>query len=185
MDATSQERARRFDAVVRPHFEVLYRAAMRLTRCREDAEDLVQDLALKACTELDRLEALESPRSWLLRVQYRLFVDGFRRRTRSPIAAGADGAGAEFAASADPGPAELSESRDRQRQLARAWRELNRRQQALLALHAEGYTPAELAEATGLSPNAIGVGLHRARARLAKLLRNESTDGLKVVRLEA
>lgn len=185
MDAATSERARRFDAVVRPHFDVLYRAAMRLTRCREDAEDLVQDVALRACAELERLEALEAPRAWLLRVQYRLFVDGFRRCARSPVAASADLALTENAASEDPGPEELSEIRDRQRQLASVWRGLNRRQQALLALHAEGYTLAELAEFTGQSSNAVGVGLHRARARLARLLRNESTTALTVVRLEA
>lgn len=174
----------RFEAVMRPHFDALYRAAMRLTRSRENAEDLVQELLLRACCELDRLETLESPRAWLMRVQYRIFVDEFRRRTRSPVAVGGEAADADAAASEDPGPEELTETAQRHRQLTRVWTSLDRRQRALLALHAEGYTLAELAAITGLTRNAVGVSLHRARARLAKLIRNDSTGGLPLVQAE-
>lgn len=185
MDEESHRRAvSQFDAVVRPHFAALYRAAMRLTHSREDAEDLLQEVSLRAYPELDRLEKLESPRGWLLRVQYRIFVDEFRRRTRSPFAAGREAADADLAASDDPGPAQLTEQLQRQQQLARVWHELDRKQRALLALHAEGYSLAELEAFTGLSRNAIGVRLHRARARLAKLIRNDSTGGLQLVQLE-
>ena len=174
----------RFDAVVGPHFDALYRAAMRLTRSREDAEDLVQEVALRACPELDRLEALDAPRAWLMRVQYRLFVDEFRRRARSPVVAGGDVADADARAAESPGPEELMESAQRRRQLSRVWVALDRRQRALLALHAEGYTLAELAAITGQTTNAVGVSLHRARARLAKLIRNDSTGGLQLVQAE-
>lgn len=184
MDESSRPTAPGFDCVVAPHIDALYRAAMRLTRCREDAEDLVQDVALKALAELERLAALDSPRAWLLRVQYRLFVDGLRRRTRSPIAPGLAANEPDSAASDAPGPCELTEAYHRQQQLARVWGRLGRRQRALLALHAEGYSLAELEAITGLSRNAIGVRLHRARARLAKLIRNESTGGLKLAELE-
>jgi RNA polymerase sigma factor (sigma-70 family) len=174
-----------FDLVVRPHFEALYRAAMRLTRAPEDAEDLVQEVALRACPELDRLETLDSPRAWLLRVQYRIFVDEFRRRKRSPIVGGGDAAETDDVPSADPGPEEQTECEQRRRQLARVWGMLDRRQRALLALHAEGYTLAELGAISGLTPNAVGVTLHRARARLAKLIRNDTTGALRLVQAEA
>ena len=176
--------AGQFDTVVRPHFEALYRAAMRLTRSHEDAEDLVQEVAVRACAELDRLETLESPRAWLLRVQYRIFVDQFRRRQRSPVVDAGDSADADLVSSNDPGLEELTERAQRRRQLARVWGRLDRRQRALLALHAEGYTLAELAAITGLTRNAVGVSLHRARSRLAKLIRNDSTGALRLVQAE-
>lgn len=186
MDEESRNRAvDKFDSVVRPHFDALYRAAMRLTRLREDAEDLVQEVSLRACPELDRLEGLESPLGWLLRVQYRIFVDEFRRKRRSPFAIGHAAADADLAASEQPGPAEQTEAQQRQRQLGRAWNELDRKQRALLALHAEGYSLAELEAFTGLSRNVISVRLHRARARLAKLLRNDTAGGMQLVQLES
>lgn len=179
-----QRTADRFEAIVRPEFDALYRAAMRLTRSREDAEDLVQDVLLRAYPELDRLAALESPRGWLLRVQYRIFVDGFRRKSRAPFAVAGRAFDADLAACEQPGLEELTEVAQRRAQLARVWNALDRQQRALLALHAEGYSLAELEACTGLSRNAIGVRLHRARARLAKLIRNDSTGELQLVRME-
>lgn len=179
MDEQRQQQARQFDAVVGTHFNALYRAAMRLTRCREDAEDLVQDVVVRAMPELARLSTLDAPLAWLLRVQYRVFVDGVRRRDRSPIA-DTDGQPAiARAASEDPGPDRLTEQQQRQIVLARAWTALNRAQRALLALHVEGYTLGELEAITGLSRNAIGVRLHRARARLAQLVGNDANGILK------
>jgi RNA polymerase sigma factor (sigma-70 family) len=181
---TDKQALRRFEAIIRPHFDALHRAAMRLTRSREDAEDLVQDVVLRALPEIDRLAALEAPRAWLLRVQYRIFVDGFRRRARAPLADNVDGDDGDRAVSDAPSPEELVDDHLRARQLARVWPRLDRRQRALLAMHAEGYTLAELEQITGLSRNALGVRLHRARARLARLIRNETASVIPLVRME-
>ncbi len=182
---TEKRCAGRFERVVRPHFDALYRAAIRLTRSRADAEDLVQEVCLRALPALDRIETLEYPLGWLLRVQYRVFVDAARRRARSPFVA-TDGATAdERALSADPGPEELTEASLMRRRLARAWPELEPEQRALLALHAEGYTLAELEAMTGLSRNAVGVRLHRARARLGRLMKDESAAVLQLARTES
>ena len=161
----------RFEALVRPHFEALYRAALRLTRSTHDAEDLVQEVCLRACRELETLERLEHVLGWLLRIQYRLFVDGDRRRRRSPIHSG-DGADdfvdrvvCEF-----PGPEELAGAAAGHRSLEAAWARLRPEQRALLALHAEGYDLADLERITGSNRNALSARLHRARMRLSKLL---------------
>ncbi len=184
MNGSSTDNARRFDEVIRPHFDALYRAAMRLTRRREDAEDLVQEVLLRAFPALGQLATLESPRGWLLRVQYRIFVDGYRRRNRSPVIAHPEGAASDGIRSDDPGPEALTDAHLCRRQLARVWPSLERDQRALLALHAEGYTSAELAAIVGVSANAVNVRLHRARARLARLLRNEPAGNFKLVGME-
>mgnify|MGYP001218694502 CR=1 FL=1 len=60
------------------------------------------------------------------------------------------------------------------RRLDRAWRHLDEDQRSLLAMHdIEGYTLAELMEITGLKEGTLKSRLHRARARLGKLLRHE------------
>lgn len=176
---------KRFEAIVAPHFGALYRAALRLTRVRQDAEDLVQEVCLRAYPELARLERLDQPRSWLLRVQYRVFVDETRRRRRSPFRpASAEAGSPDFVISDEPGPEELVEDSLRHAQLARAWAKLERKQRAVLALHAEGYSLAEVGKITGISPNAVGVRLHRARARLAKLIKGESSNPLRLAQME-
>jgi RNA polymerase sigma factor (sigma-70 family) len=72
----------RFAALVQPHYDVLYRVAYRFTRSVHDAEDLAQEVCVRAYPRLAELEQLEQPRGWLLRVLYRLFVDSVRRRLR-------------------------------------------------------------------------------------------------------
>jgi len=56
---THDSRNTRFEALLRPHFDALYAAARRMTLSPDDAEDLVQDVALKAFEELDVLEQIE------------------------------------------------------------------------------------------------------------------------------
>jgi RNA polymerase sigma-70 factor (ECF subfamily) len=160
----------RFQALVGPHFEALHRAAFRLTRRHHDAEDLVQEVCLRACRELGKLEALDSVRGWLLRVQYRIFVDGVRKRVRSAV----DGDVPESFASEEPGPEELTSAAYTQQRLDRAWTDLTPEQRALLAMHAEGYGLAELEQILGTNRNSLSARLHRARARLAKLIGDDA-----------
>jgi RNA polymerase sigma factor (sigma-70 family) len=166
-----QSRKQEFEALVAPHFEALYEAAYRLTRRAHDAEDLVQEVCLRAYLKLDDIKTLEYVRGWLLRVQYRLFVDGDRRRRRSPFTgdSGTGEAEANWVSDA-PGPEALTEASLVRRRLEAAWRRLSAEQRALLGLHAAGYDLSELERITGKGRNAISARLHRARRRLAKLL---------------
>lgn len=163
-----------FGSVVGPHLDALYRAAMRLTRCQDDAEDLVQEVALRALPKLAHLATLDAPLAWLLTTQYRAFIDDRRRRARSPVAAPDELI--DSTESPDAGPEQLAEHHQLQQSLAGAWPLLTRAQRGLLAMHAEGYSLAELEQITGLNRNALGVRLHRARARLGQLLRNHVND---------
>jgi RNA polymerase sigma-70 factor (ECF subfamily) len=158
-----------FESVVGPHLDALYRAAMRLTRSRDDAEDLVQEVALRVLPRLAQLSTLDAPLGWLLKIQYRVFIDDRRRKARSPVSAQDEHI--DTAESPDASPEQITERQQFQQLLSGAWPLLTRAQRGLLAMHAEGYSLAELEQITGLNRNALGVRLHRARARLGQLLR--------------
>jgi RNA polymerase sigma factor (sigma-70 family) len=164
---------RQFEALVRPHFEALHRAALRLTRRHHDAEDLVQEVCLRAYRELHTLASLEHVRGWLLRVQYRIFVDSVRKRVRSRTDGTPYGEQPDVFASEEPGPEELTSAAYTQERLDDAWQQLTAEQRALLAMHAEGYGLAELEKILGKNRNLLSARLHRARARLAKLIGND------------
>ena len=100
--------AERFAALVQPHYEVLYRTAYRLTRSMHDAEDLAQEVCVRAFPRLPELEKLEEPRGWLMRVMYRLFVDWSRRYERTHVAS-METVDVLSLATEDPGPAEVVE----------------------------------------------------------------------------
>jgi RNA polymerase sigma-70 factor, ECF subfamily len=160
----------RFATVVQPHFAALYRAALRLTRRRPDAEDLVQDVCLRACTRLEDLASVTNPRAWLMRALYHCFVDATRRRRRRPHVTLPDDEAPGAPASDEPGPERAAEARRMHERLAAVWHRLDAEQRALLSLHAEGNDLQELAAIFGTNRNALSGRLHRAPQRLAKLL---------------
>jgi RNA polymerase sigma-70 factor (ECF subfamily) len=98
-----------------------------------------------------------------------VFVDGARRRSRSPVRATAE----DFDAtrlSDEPSPEERAEAEIAERRLLAALAQLDREHRALLALHVEGYTLAEHETMTDLSADVLKARLYRARVRLGKLL---------------
>jgi RNA polymerase sigma-70 factor (ECF subfamily) len=159
-----------FAVLIGQHIDALYRAAFRLAGNRPDAEDLVQEVCLRAYTKVAELEGLDQPKGWLLKVQYRVFLDGARHRNRSPFRPMPEHSDATTLPSSDPGPEELVEGSLVEKRLHQAWRGLERQQRALLALHAEGYSLAEIQQITDLSTDVLKARLYRARVRLGKLL---------------
>ena len=158
-----------FVDLVAPHLPALFKSAYRLTGNRSDAEDVVQEVCVRACTHLATLRTLDQPKSWLLKIAYRVFVDGVRRRKRSPVRATAEDFDATRV-SGEPSPEQRAEADFAERRLLDALAKLEREQRALLALHVEGYTLAELEAMTELSTDVLKARLYRARVRLGKLL---------------
>jgi RNA polymerase sigma-70 factor (ECF subfamily) len=168
----------RFEMLVQPHYEVLYRTAYRLTRSKHDAEDLAQEVCVRAYPRLEELARLEQPRGWLLRVMYRVFIDWSRRYERRHVTS-MEVVDVLGVASDEPGPVELAEQLLDAKFLDRAWLRLDREQRALLALHdVEGHSLAEINEITGIKEGTLKSRLHRARVRLGKLLRHEQTSNV-------
>jgi RNA polymerase sigma factor (sigma-70 family) len=167
-----ESESERFARLIRLHYQSLYRAAYRLTRSTVDAEDLVQEVCVRAYPRLAEIEGLEQPRSWLLRVQYRLFIDLRRRYERTHVRAIDEN---EEFASAEPGPADEADRAQHRGRIEDAWRHLSHEQRLLLALHdIEGYTLVEINSLTGLKDGTIKSRLHRARVRLGRLLAREN-----------
>jgi len=158
-----------FRALVAPHFTALFRSAYRLTGNRQDAEDVVQEVCVRAYTHLATLRTLDQPKTWLLKIAYRVFVDGARRRARSPVHTSAEDFDSTRS-SDEPTPEERAEAELAERRLLGALAKLEREQRALLALHVEGYDLAELQAMTDLSTDVLKARLYRARVRLGKLL---------------
>lgn len=71
-----------FDLLVRPLWPGLRRAALRLTRNPSDADDLVQETALRAFRFWDHYRPGSNLRAWLHRILINTFVNGYRRGRR-------------------------------------------------------------------------------------------------------
>lgn len=166
----------RFEALLRPHIEHLYRLAWRFTGNEADAEDLVQDLLLKLYPRTAELAAVQVLRPWLARVLYRHYVDTVRERARRPAieAAASDEDPLEQVASDAEGPEAYAERMRLQSRLLQALGQLNPEQRAVVALHdIEGYTLEELEAILGAPLGTLKSRLHRARAALREALAME------------
>jgi len=164
-----------FEKLVNPHLDGLYGRAYALTGSVQDAEDLTQEVCIRASSRLGEFARHENPRAWLMHVLYRLFVDLVRRRRRSPIKLmGPEDAQAsvDAAVSTEPGPEQQADASTFLERLHLAWARLTSDEQLLLALHGiEGLSLAEIREVTGLPVGTIKSRLHRSRIRLGQLLK--------------
>jgi RNA polymerase sigma-70 factor (ECF subfamily) len=68
----------------------LYRTALRLSRDRADAEDLVQDTYLKAFRASDQFEPGTNLRAWLFTILHNTAKNRFRDRARDTVAIDSD-----------------------------------------------------------------------------------------------
>lgn len=164
----------RFDVLVAPHLERLFRMAHRLLGNTADAQDLVQDTCVAACEHLAQLEASPHPVRWLLRVQRNRFIDGARRRRRAPVVAVDLSAREVHLPGAELGPELLLEQLESEHALERAFQRLDDDQQELLALRAEGYGLEEIQAITGIGKAVLRARLHRARRSLGQRMNEEA-----------
>jgi RNA polymerase sigma factor (sigma-70 family) len=82
--APHQGLAERFAGEAGPLFDVLSRAARRLTRCDADAEDLLQDALLDAYAGFHTFQEGTNAKAWLFRILYNRWVSTYRRKQRRP-----------------------------------------------------------------------------------------------------
>ena len=167
-----------FERLVQPHLDRLYRLAFRLCGDRSRAEDLFQELLVKAFGKLDELVGIERPGSWLARIMYNLFVDDYRRFQRqrlhvvdeSHVAGGID----ELPGGNDPGAE--TERDEIWARLDAALAELSDEHRIVVLLHdTEGYKLEEIHELMGVPVGTVKSRLHRARARLKEILVRDGT----------
>ncbi len=76
--------ARDFEDAALVHLDVLYRGALRLTRNRADAEDLVQETVARAFRRFDQFHLGTNCRAWLFKIMRNLFLNRVRTDRESP-----------------------------------------------------------------------------------------------------
>jgi len=63
----------------------LYSAALRMTRNRADAEDLVQETYLRAYRSFNTFDEGTNLRAWLFRILTNTFINSYRAKQRRPV----------------------------------------------------------------------------------------------------
>ena len=73
-----------FEEVAWVHLDAMFNLAMKMTRNRAEAEDLVQETYLRAFRFFDRYEAGTNCKAWLFRILRNNFINRYRQQRRRP-----------------------------------------------------------------------------------------------------
>jgi len=79
MDKTKDQQKKLFQELLMPELGALFRTALRMTRNREDAEDLVQETTTKAFSAIDRFEKGTNFRDWIFKILTNTFINNYYR----------------------------------------------------------------------------------------------------------
>lgn len=168
----------RFEQLVQPHLEAMYRFAFRLSGQKQDAEDLVQDVVVKLYPRLEELGEIEQLRPWLNRVLYRHFIDQVRRKGRRADRLVSDVAEPDQQARfLDSYAADVPEFVDQisaerlKPVMDSVIRELSPDQRTLMLLHdVDGWSQDDIARVLEIPVGTVKSRIHRCRAALKKKL---------------
>ena len=135
-----------------------------------DAEDLTQQVFVKAWQAIDRYKRTTSPfLAWLITISHNLVVD-FYRTKKEKTYLDAEVVADDLASS----PARVTEARFDQQQLRQAILKLHGEQQQVVLLRfIEGFGYEEIASLMGKKEGTIRVIQHRALAKLRQILEKE------------
>lgn len=169
----SKQSARAFEEVFAEHLDALYRTALRLCRGHEaDAEDLLQDSALRSFTNFDQLKDSSSARAWLFTVLTRTHLNRARSAGRRAEATSTDLDERAFEAALAEwmpmrSPAEEVERRQLGEQLVTALDQLPAELRGTVWLvDVEGFTQREAAGMQDVPEGTIASRLFRGRRQL-------------------
>lgn len=163
------ELARRYE---RP----LYALIARMVRDTALAEDLSQEVFVKAFRSLDAYDPGRKFSSWLFKIAHNATIDQLRRRglDTEPLETDDEDQPQRLRTLADPGavsPAQRHERHEMAQALADAMRRLRPDYREIVVLRfQEGLAYEDIAEATGLPLGTVKTHIHRARKELAESL---------------
>ena len=170
----------RFAEQAMEHMGSLYTAALRMTRNRADAEDLVQETYLKAYRAFHTFQEGTNLKAWLYRILTNTYINAYRAKKRRPeqtdvedvedlylyhrlggLEAAAAGQSAEDEVLEHFTDAEVKEALDALPEQFRV---------AVLLADVEGFAYKEIAEILDVPIGTVMSRLHRGRRALQKAL---------------
>lgn len=167
------------------HAHIVFALLLRILRDRTAAEDLLQEVFLRAWQQADLFdETRGTMRCWLYSMAHNLALNELRRRGRrpqlhEPAASDADDGDKAFAALVDPGtdPADDACCALRNAQIAAVLAQLPPPQRELLSLYAAGFSQSEIAARLGEPLGTIKSRMRRSLAHLRVVLPSVGVDG--------
>jgi RNA polymerase sigma-70 factor (ECF subfamily) len=162
--------------LVRRYERPLYALIARMVRDTALAEDLSQEVFVKAFRSLDAYDPGRKFSSWLFKIAHNAAIDQLRKRglDTQPLETDEEGESEPLRTMADPGAVSPSQRHERL-EMAQAMEEAMRRlrpeyREIVVLRFQEDLAYEEIAEVTGLPLGTVKTHIHRARKDLADIL---------------
>lgn len=83
-DLIAQKR-KAFEALAFEHMDSLYSTALRMTKNQLDAEDLVQDVYVRAFRFFHKFKEGSNFKAWIFKILTNTFINQYRKKTKQPM----------------------------------------------------------------------------------------------------
>jgi len=160
------------------HTDAVYRMALRLTKNRVDAEDLVQETFLKAYRFWDSFEQGSNCRAWLFKILTNLFITSYHKKSREKQQFTYDDVESHYLYNQIEGGNDKHQFSDPEKMLfnqlldddvKKAIEELPEDFRIVVVLSfVEGFSYQEIADIVGIQLGTVKSRLHRGRKLLQK-----------------
>lgn len=168
------------------HIDALYRTGLRMTRNATDAEDLVQEVYLRAFRSLHQFTEGTNLRAWLFRILTNTYINEYRRRQRRPTSSSIDDLEEFYLydhlidSNVQPGverPEDIVLSQLSVDSVIDAIEELPEEfRQVVLLADVEGFSYRDIAAIVDIPMGTVMSRLYRARRRLQRRLYDAAID---------
>jgi RNA polymerase sigma-70 factor, ECF subfamily len=175
-----------FTDVAMEHMPGLYSAALRMTRNRADAEDLVQETYLKAYRSFGSFTEGTNLRAWLYRILTNTYINNYRAAQRRPETSDVEDIEDLYlykrlagSGGSDPGRSAEDEALDRftDDDVKAALESLPETfRMAVLLADVEGFSYKEISEITDVPIGTVMSRIHRGRRALQKALHDVAEE---------
>lgn len=141
------------------HQRIIFKVSRMYRNSPEDQQDLFQEIVYQLWRAFPAFRNESKITTWIYRIALNTAMAAYRKQR--PLI------------SLSEHPPDLADTSDtiseREEWLFRALRTLSESERALISLHLEDYSYAEIASVTGISENYVGVKLNRIREKLKTL----------------
>jgi RNA polymerase sigma-70 factor (ECF subfamily) len=175
-----------FEELVRVHQHRVFAVVTRILHRREDVEDVVQQVFLKAYVSIRRFDMRSAFSTWLYKIAVNECWDSLRKKKVRPLVYESDLSEEQVErldsyAQADRSPSghdEQIQARDLVERLLSSLSEEDR--EILLLKEVEGLSVTEIAEIFDLNVNTVKVRMFRARANMMEAYRRKFTGNVRL-----
>ena len=154
------------------YLRLVYSLAYRYTHCRETAEDLTQEIFVKAWRNLKKFDQQRDFKPWLMTIAKNTMIDYWRQHRQDVLNIALESPENEAEFFVDPAPLaeEILQGHDFKLALADNLQRLTRAQRRAITLrHERDLTFKEISQVLGESLNTVKSRYRRALEKLGKL----------------